>query len=158
MFVSAADPHYATFKCQLPTPCTPHFWFQGIANLTNLASFELYVPKGIPSTFASFLQEMARLCEKLKRLKLVVDKPPGRGSCPMPSFATPVIEALTLFHNLSYLTLYASSISDTSLMLLLKMRNLRRLKLRTNFPIDLLTIAYLRNAIHEVVIEKYRPE
>lgn len=139
------------------TMCTA-LWFQRIANLPNLASFELYVPKGILSTFAPFFQEMARVCEKLKWLKLVVDKAQGRVAAPMPSVASPVIGALTLFHNLSDLTLYACMISDTSLMLLSKMRNLRRLKLCTSFPIDPLTIGHLRSAVHEVVIEQYPPE
>lgn len=131
-------------------------WFREMANLQNLESFELCIPKRILDTFAPFFEQMARGCENLKSLKLVADETADGSS--MPTIETCVIEALMSFHNLNRLTLHASIISDSSLVFLAKMNNLRHLELRINRFIDPITMRRLRSAIHTVVIEPWRPQ
>lgn len=129
-------------------------WFREIANLQNLESFELCIPKRILDTFAPFFQQMAQGCKKLKSLKLVADECYVGSS--MPTIETSVIEALTSFHNLSRLTLHASIISDVSLGLLTKMNRLRRLELSINRFIDPITMHRLKSAFPNVVIGSRR--
>lgn len=129
-------------------------WFREIANLQNLESFELCIPKRILETFAPFFQQMAQGCKKLKSLKLVADESYAGSS--MPTIETSVIEALTSFHHLSRLTLHASIISDVSFGFLAKMDHLRHLELCINRFIDPITMHRLKSAIPNVVIKSRR--